>query len=253
MTSSLALHHDIVGPADGPALVVGPSLGTNLHMWDPQADALAERFRVVRYDHLGHGASAVPPGPYTVDQLADAVLSLVDGLGIGRFHYVGLSLGGMVGMAIASRVPDRVDRLAVLCTSAYLPPASGWRERAATVREHGTASIGEGAVDRWFTPAFTDPEPYLAMLAATPDEGYAGCCEAIAAMDLRPVIDRITARTVVIAGSADPATPPDHGRLIATTVPGARFEVVTGAAHLANVERPADVTALLLDHFGGAA
>lgn len=253
MTSSLALNHDITGPPDGPVLVIGSSLGTNLHMWDPQLDALAERYRVVRYDHLGHGASSVPPGPYTVEQLADAVLSLVAELGVRRFHYLGLSLGGMVGMAIASRVPDRVDRLVVMCTSAHLPPASGWHERAATVRAHGTASIGEGAVGRWFTPGFDDTEPYLRMLAATPDEGYAACCEAIATMDLRPVIDRITARTMVIAGSVDPATPPDHGRLIASTVPGARFELVTGASHLANVERPADVTALLLDHFGGAA
>ncbi len=250
MTSSLALHHDVAGRPDGPALVIGSSLGTTFHMWDPQFDALAQRFRVIRYDHLGHGVSAVPPGPYTVRQLADNVLSLVDELGIDRFHYLGLSLGGMVGMEIASRVPERVDRLALVCTSAYLPPASGWRDRAATVREHGTASISEGAIGRWFTPAFTGTEPYTAMLAATPDEGYAACCEAIAAMDLRSVIGKITAATMVIVGDADPATPPDHGRLIAATVRGARFEQVA-AAHLANVERPADVTALLLDHLGG--
>jgi 3-oxoadipate enol-lactonase len=248
--TSLELSYDVAG--DGPVLVVGSSLGTTMRMWEPQFDALAERFRVVRYDHLGHGGSSVPPGPYTVDRLADAVLSLVDDLGVDRFHYLGLSLGGMVGMTIAARLPDRVDRLALLCTSAYLPPAEGWLDRAATVRAEGTAAITEGALGRWFTPAFTDTDPYAAMLAATPDEGYASCCEAIAAMDLRPVIGGITASTLVIAGSSDPATPPEHGRLIADTVPGARFELVD-AAHLANVERPAEVTALLLDHLGGTA
>ncbi|HEY3748243.1 MAG TPA: 3-oxoadipate enol-lactonase [Pseudonocardiaceae bacterium] len=246
--TSLELSYDVAG--DGPVLVVGSSLGTTMRMWEPQFDALVERFRVVRYDHLGHGGSSVPPGPYTVDRLADSVLSLVDDLGVERFHYLGLSLGGMVGMTIAARLPDRVDRLALLCTSAYLPPAEGWLDRAATVRAEGTAAITEGALGRWFTPAFTDTDPYAAMLAATPDEGYAGCCEAIAAMDLRPVIGDITASTLVIAGSSDPATPPEHGRLIADTVPGARFELVD-AAHLANVERPAEVTGLLLDHLGG--
>ena len=252
MTSALALSHDVAGPQDGPVLVVGSSLGTTFHMWDPQFAALTRHFRVVRYDHLGHGASAVPPGPYTVDQLADAVLALVAGMGISRFHYLGLSLGGMVGMTIAARVPDRVDRLALMCTSAYLPPESGWRDRAAAVRADGTASLADGAIGRWFTPGFTDTKPYTDMLAATPDEGYAACCEAIATMDLRSRIGAITAATMVIAGKADPATPPDHGRLIADSVPGARFELVD-ASHLANVERPDEVNALLLDHLGGAA
>lgn len=252
MTSALALNSDVAGPPDAPVLVVGPSLGTTFHMWDPQFDELARRFRVVRYDHLGHGTSAVPPGPYTVDQLADAVVSLVDGMGIERFHYLGLSLGGMVGMTIAARLPDRVERLALMCTSAYLPPESGWRDRAATVRAHGTASLSEAAIGRWFTPAFTDTKSYTDMLAATPDEGYAACCEAIAAMDIRSRLGKISAATMVIAGTADPTTPPDHGRLIADAVPGARFELVE-ASHLANVEHPAEVTALLTDHLGGAA
>jgi 3-oxoadipate enol-lactonase len=237
------------GADDAPILLVGPSLGTTLHMWDRQLDALAEHFYVLRYDHLGHGGSSVPPGPYTVDQLADEVLALVST--IGRFHYLGLSLGGMVGMAIAARHPERVQRLALMCTSAHLPPESGWRDRAATVRAQGTAAITEGAIGRWFTPAFTDTEPYAAMLAATPDEGYAGCCEAIAAMDIRTRLPAITAPTLVVAGALDPATPPEHGRLIAYTVPDARLAVLPDASHLANVERPAEVNTLLLEHLVG--
>lgn len=244
----MTLHHDITGAADAPVLVLGPSLGTTLHMWDPQIAELSERFRVVRYDHLGHGGSPVPPGPYTVDQLTDEVLGLVDGLRVDRFHYAGLSLGGMVGMTIASRAPDRLDRLALLCTSACLPPAQGWFDRATTVRAQGTASITEASLRRWFTPSFLDTEPYVAMLASISDNGYAACCEAIARMDLRPVLGKITAPTLVIAGSADRATPPEHGRAIADAVASdARFEIVD-AAHLASVERPVEVTTLLLDH-----
>lgn len=241
----MTLNHSVTGPADAPLLVLGPSLGTTSYMWEPQLSTLSRSFRVLRYDHLGHGDSPAPPGPYTVDQLADEVLALVES--VERFHYVGLSLGAMVGMAIAARVPDRVDRLALVCTSAHLPPAQTWLDRAATVRSLGTASITDTVLARWFTPAYTDVEPYAAMLAATPDEGYAGCCAAIAAMDLRPVLGKITAPTLVVSGSADPAAPPEHGTLIARSVPHGRF-VTVAAAHLANVERPADVTALLLDH-----
>jgi 3-oxoadipate enol-lactonase len=253
MTSALELAYDVTGPEDAPVLLVGPSLGTTFHMWDQQLAALSDRFRVVRYDHLGHGGSAVPPGPYTVDRLADAVLALADFIGAERFHYAGLSLGGMVGMTIAARVPERVERLALLCTSAHLPPAEGWRDRAAAVRANGTESIADTVTTRWFTSSFTGRDTFIAMLSATSDEGYAGCCAAIETMDLRPVLGRITAPTMVIAGESDPSTPPDLGRLIADSVPGARFELVAGAAHLANVERPDEVTSLLLDHLGGTA
>lgn len=244
------LAYDLAGPADAPVLVLGPSLGTTRAMWDPQHALLCRRFRVLRYDLLGHGGSAAPDGPYTVDQLAGEVLSLLTG--IEHFHYAGVSLGGMIGMELASAAPDRVDSLALLCTSAYLPPAEGWLDRARHVREHGTASIADAYATRWFTPAFADSARYLAMLAATPDEGYAACCHAIADMDLRPVLDGITAPTLVIAGLDDPATPPEHGRRIAEAIPGARFVAVAGAAHLANVERPAEVTGLLAEHLEAA-
>jgi 3-oxoadipate enol-lactonase/4-carboxymuconolactone decarboxylase len=247
------LKFDLSGHADAPVLVLGPSLGTTLHMWDPQLPALRKHFRVVRYNHLGHAGSAEPPGPYTVDTLADEVLELLDDLGVGEFHYAGLSLGGMVGMAVAARVPERVRRLALLCTSAYLPPAEGWLSRAAAVRAHGTESIVESRLAGWFTRHFTDREPYAAMLRDTPDEGYAACCEAIAAMDLRPELGKITAPTLVVSGFDDPATPPEHGRLIADSVPDARLEVVADAAHLASVERPERITGLLLDHLVGDA
>jgi 3-oxoadipate enol-lactonase len=154
----------------------------------------------------------------------------------------------MVGMWLAINAPDRIDRLALVCTSAYLPEGN-WVERAAQVRTHGIASIADAVVSRWFTATFLATSPVAAdfrtMLTACPDEGYAGCCEAIAGMDQRGSLPAITAPTLVIAGADDPATPPPHGETIAAAVAGAQLVVLHNAAHLANVERADDVTALI--------
>ena len=183
------------------------------------------------------------------------MLDLADRLELQRFSYAGLSLGGMVGMWLAIHAPERVDRLALLCTSAHLPPAQLWRERAATVRAAGTcAAISEAVVSRWFTPAFTQRRPdvvasFTATLDGVDPEGYAVCCEAIAAMDQRDGLSRITAPTLVIAGAQDLATPPSgHADVIARAVPGSLLVTLDPAAHLAAVEQPGAVTALLLDH-----
>lgn len=253
MTSRL--HARIDGPDGAPVLVLGSSLGTTGEMWRPQLDALTQRFRVVRYDHAGHGRSALPAGPYTVAGLGAELLALLDDLGLRRVSYAGLSLGGMVGMWLAAYAPQRVERLALLCTSPRLGPARGWRERAATVRRDGTGAVAGTVVGRWFTPAFAATRPevvagYRATLAAIPADGYAACCEAIGAMDLRPDLPRITAPTLVVAGADDPATPLPHAELIASLIPGARLRVVGSAAHLANVEQPETVTELLLEHLG---
>ncbi|MEU4552079.1 3-oxoadipate enol-lactonase [Micromonospora violae] len=251
MTSRLRLTVD--GPPAAPVLVLGSSLGTAAAMWEPQVPALAQRFRVIRYDHLGHGGSAVPPGPYTLDLLGRELLRTLDDLDVPWVHYAGLSLGGMVGMWLAAHAPDRVRRLALLCTSASLGPAEQWRARAATVRAEGLPAIADAVVARWFTPAFAAARPavvaaHRAMLTANPPAGYAACCEAIATMDLRPDLGRITAPTLVIAGADDPATPVAHAREIVGRVPRARLAVLDAAAHLANVEQPEQVCRLLLRH-----
>lgn len=250
---TVGLNAVLDGPQDAPVLVLGSSLGTTAAMWDAQVPALARRFRVLRYEHRGHGGSPVADGPYRIAELADDVLALLDGYGVTSFRYAGLSLGGMVGMEIAGRVPERVERLALLCTSALLGPPEFWAARAAAVREGGMPAVADGVLARWFTPAFAEANPQTvawlrAMLLSTAPAGYAGCCDAIGGMDLRGRLGAIRAATLVIAGAEDPATPPEHGRAIADAVPGARFEVVAGAAHIANVERPAQVTELLLAH-----
>jgi 3-oxoadipate enol-lactonase len=198
----------------------------------------------------------VPPGPYAIDDLGGDVLRLVDRLGIDRFSFVGLSLGGMVGMWLAAAAADRVERLALLCTSAYMGATNGYRERAGVVRRGGVAEVAEAVVARWFTPRFVADSPgvverFRTMLVGVPREGYAGCCEAIATMDLRDRLSGITADTLVIAAEHDEATPPSHAEDIVSRVPGARLVVLTDAAHLANVEQPDAVTRLLAGHLGG--
>ncbi|WFE54693.1 3-oxoadipate enol-lactonase [Micromonospora sp. WMMD1155] len=250
---TVRLHLAVDGPQDAPTLLLGSSLGTAAAMWEPQIPALAERFRVVRYDHLGHGRSATPPGPYTMDLLGRELLRTLDDLDVPWVHYAGLSLGGMVGMWLAAHAPHRVRRMVLLCTSASLGPPEQWHERAATVRAAGLPTIADAVVARWFTPAFATTRPdvvaaHRAMLTAIPPDGYAACCEAIAAMDLRPALGRITAPTLVVAGADDRATPVDHAREIVGGIAGARLVVVGPAAHLANVEQPEQVGRLLLEH-----
>ncbi|GAA2845688.1 3-oxoadipate enol-lactonase [Streptosporangium fragile] len=242
------LHYEIDGPADARPVVLAGSLGTTLEMWDPQVGKLAEHFRVVRFDHRGHGRSPVN-GSCSIADLGGDVLELLDTLELSKVSFAGLSLGGMVGMWLASHAPERIDRLALLCTSAKLGTPASWSERAEAVRAGGTVSIAEAAAARWFTPAFTGRGPYLSMLAGIPAEGYAACCEAIGAMDLRPDLPSITAPTLVIAGADDPATPPEHAERIVEGISGARLAVLPGAAHLANVERPEEVSRLLVGHF----
>ena len=245
------------GPAGAPVLVLGSSLGTTADMWRPQLDALAERFRVVRYDHRGHGGSPAPPGPYRLDDLGADVLGLLDHLGHERVHLGGLSLGGMVAMWVAAHASQRVDRLVLVCTSARFGPPSFWAQRAAAVRAGGLPAVADAVVDRWFTPAFAAAHPEIVgwargMLTSCAPEGYAACCGAIETMDLEPVLGKITAPTLVIAGADDPATPPEHAERIAAGIPDARTAVVPDAAHLANVQQPAAVTRLLLDFLQGA-
>ncbi|MPY78948.1 MAG: 3-oxoadipate enol-lactonase [Actinophytocola sp.] len=251
---SVELHYVSDGPADGDVVVLSGSLGSDVRMWQPQVAPLADAgYRVVRHDHRGHGDSPVPPGPYTLDDLGGDATALLDTLGAVRVHWVGLSLGGMLGMWLSAHRPDRIASLTACCTSAKLGPPEMWADRARTVTEHGTSAVAEAVVGRWFTPAFAEANPdridfYQRMVAANPAEGYAGCCRAIERMDLLDVLGTITAPTLVIAGAEDPATPQEHGQRIADGIPGARFEVVDGAAHLGSAEQQEAITSLLLNH-----
>ena len=242
------------GPDDGPPVLLGGSLGTDLSMWDPQVPALSVNRRLIRFDHRGHGSSPAPPGPYTIDELGGDVVALLDSLEIEQADYVGLSIGGMIGLWLAINAPERIRRLVTVCTTAKAD-AAAYRERAAVVTTAGSPSgVAPAVVERWFTPAYARANPALiermrAMISATPAAGYAGCCEAIASMDLTAGLSRIVAPTLVIAAAQDPALPPSqHGELVARAIPGARYELLDGAAHLATVEQSAAANRLILDH-----
>lgn len=251
---TVEVHHEVTGPANGPVVVLAGSLGSDLRMWEPQVEPLvAAGFRVVRYDHRGHGRSPAPPGPYSLAELGEDLVALLDGLELPRVSLVGLSLGGMTGMWLARHHPSRLDRLVLCCTSAELGPREMWAERARTVRESGLDGIADAGVGRWLTHAGRAANPALSawlreMFTSQDPKGYASCCTAIETMSMVDSLPSVLAPTLVIAGAEDQATPPDHARRIAAAIPGARLEIVEGAAHLGNVERPAEFTALILNH-----
>jgi 3-oxoadipate enol-lactonase/4-carboxymuconolactone decarboxylase len=252
------LHHTTEGRAEAPALVLGPSLGTGLRLWDAQVPALARGHHVIRYDLPGHGAS--PAGtepPRTVAALAAHVLALADALGIDRFAYAGVSLGGAIGAHLAAHHPERVASLALVCTSADFGAPEPWYERAAHVRAEGLGRLVASAPSRWFTPGHVLNGATRALLAdqrAVDPAAYAACCEAIAAYHLDDAaLARVTAPTLVLAGRQDTATPPAHARRLADAIPRASLTEIDGAAHLAPVEQPARVTAALLAHLGSTA
>jgi 3-oxoadipate enol-lactonase len=254
---TVRLHHQVSGAPDRPTVVIGGSVGSTLAAWGPQLAALAGEFRVIAYDHRGHGGSPAPAGPYTLDDLAQDVLALLDDYHVTRAHVVGLSLGGMVAQLIAARQPHRVDRLVLLCTAAHYPDPRPWVERAATVRSGGTEAIADVVVDRWLTADYRRERPdqtarWREMLVGIDREGYAGCCEAIAGMDLRRDLSRIQAPTLVLAGAQDPAVPPEQMRELAAAISGSEFVIIPGA-HLPPLEHPDTVTALLLGHLGAVA
>ncbi|ACL57068.1 3-oxoadipate enol-lactonase [Methylobacterium nodulans] len=255
------LNYELSGPSGAPVVAFSNSLGTALAMWDPLVPALRGRYRVLRYDTRGHGASQVRDESASVEDLADDLLGLLDALGIARAHIVGLSLGGMTGQALAMRAPERVQSLTLMATAAHMPTEASWNERAETVRAQGTAAIVDVTMERWFTPDFPRTAPALVdpvrrQFLGTDRAGYAVCCHAIGRMDLRPGLGRIEAPTLVIAGRDDPSTPPAKSEEICEGIRHAELVVLPAARHLLAIERPEAAAAHLLaflDRHRGAA
>ena len=236
------IHAEVEGPERAPVLLLSNSLGTNLHMWDDQAGPLTRHFRLVRYDRRGHGRSGVPNGPYTMERLGRDVLAVLDGLDIARINWCGLSMGGMVGMWLGANAANRIDKLILSNTAAYFPDKSLWDARIKLVREKGLAAIVDANMERWFTKGFRERAAAAMakmreMFLATKVEGYVGCGEAIRDMDHRPLLSKITAPTLVIAGRHDPATTLEAGDFIKEHIPGAKIAVLD-AAHISNLEQP---------------
>lgn len=251
MTDGCSIAWRIDGPKDAPVLMLSNSLGTSMAMWNDQLPAFSRVFRVLRYDTRGHGSSSVTPGDYSLDRLGRDAVELLGSLDIEKAHFCGLSLGGMTGQWLGIFAPDRLDRLVLANTSSFMGPPSSWQGRMETVRDKGMAAIVDAVLERWYTPAFAaTAAPGLArtrqqFLMTYPD-GYAGCCAAIRDMDLRPIVGLVKAPTLVIGGSLDPATPPEHAEQIASTISGSRL-VWLEAAHLSNIEQPERFTQAVLD------
>jgi 3-oxoadipate enol-lactonase len=234
------IHYVFEGEPGKPVLVLSNSLGTNLSMWRPQLPEFLKSLRVLRYDTRGHGKSSVTSGPYSIEQLGKDVIALADELKLDRFHFCGLSMGGIIGMWLALNTPQRLNKLVLSSTAAKIGAPEMWNTRIDTVRKQGMKPVAAATIERWFTPSFRQKNPQVISsirktLEETSPEGYAANCAAVRDFDLREQLYLIHTSTLVISGKHDSATPPVDGRFLAEHIPGARY-VELNAAHLSNIE-----------------
>ncbi len=246
------LHYRIDGPADAPWLTFCNSLGTDLHMWAPQAAAFSAQFRILRYDRRGHGQSTAPPGLYGIDDLGADVLALWDALDIPRSHFCGLSIGGLTGQWLGIHAGARLHTLTVAATAAKIGTGQSWQARIAQVQQDGLPPLRQGTEERWFTPAFATEhrgvvDAVLEGFVATSTAGYVGCCNAVATADFRDQLDRITVPTLAIAGDDDPVCPAPDLQTIASGVADGHYIAVPGR-HICNLESPDAFIAALGAH-----
>ena len=245
------LYYELAGREDNPWLVLSNSLGTTLHMWDDILPRLAEEFRILRYDIRGHGLSSVPPRPYSLADLGNDLLSLLDELNIARCHFCGISISGLLGMCLGIHAPHRVERLILTNTASRIGTEAGWNDRIAQVLHGGTVSIADAGMQRWFTPGFRGRAPQRvaemrAMMSAISTEGYAGCCAALRDTDQTADLHRILAPTLVVSGTFDPGTTVADGKALAQRIRGSQYlELAT--AHLSPVEAPEEFSNAVLN------
>jgi 3-oxoadipate enol-lactonase len=239
------------GHETAPALMLCNSLGTDLHLWDAQAPEWAKSFRVVRYDRRGHGRSGLGHAPRTMDTLGRDALAIMDALGLDKVHWCGLSMGGMVGQWLGANATERIEKLILSNTSAYFADKQRWNDRIRAIREKGLDAVADGIMNIWFSADFRAREPETVarmrrMLCETPIEGYIASCESVRDMDLRPLLPKITAPTLIIAGRHDQSTPLPMAEFLRDNIKGAAFCKLE-AAHISNVEQPAVYTDTVLD------
>src|SRR5215475_41270 len=250
--NGIAVNYTLDGPAAAPVVTLSHSLATDLSMWDPQLKALTARYRVLRYDTRGHGGTDAPAGAYTLDQLADDAQALLKALGVAKTHWIGLSMGGMIGQTLALKSPDLFLSLSLCDTSSRIPAEAKplWADRIKTAQTQGMEPLVEGTIGRWFTAPFREQhkdvvDPVRAMIRNTKPQGYAGCCHAISALDLTDSLPAIKIPTVVIVGEEDQGTPVAASQAIQAKIAGSQLEILKSAAHLANMEQPEAFTKAL--------
>src|SRR5512135_156113 len=236
--NGMRMNYELSGKKDAPVVALSHSLGSSLVMWDPQMEVLRSDFRVLRYDTRGHGGTDAPAGPYTLDLLAEDMVSLLDALKIDRVHFVGLSMGGMIGQSLGLRHADRLRSLCLCDTSASLPQEAQplWRERIEAARKMGLGCLVEATLERWFTPTFLQQNPPMLGIIRreflkTPQDGFVGCCEAIRRLDFLDQLAKIRTPTLIVVGEDDPGTPVSASRAIHEKIAGSKLVVLPGARH----------------------
>ena len=243
--NGISMNYSLEGRDGAPVVMLSHSLATNLTMWDPQVPALTSRYRVLCYDTRGHGGTDAPEGPYSLEQLAEDARALLRALGIARTHFIGLSMGGMIGQVLGLRHPEILHSLVLCDTSSRVPADAGpmWEERIRVAQTQGMEPHVEPTVGRWFTAPFCERhpevvEPVRAMLRSTSPQGYIGCCQAIARLNLTDRLPAITVPTLIIVGEDDPGTPVAASQTMHERIKGSELTILKSASHLSNVEQP---------------
>jgi 3-oxoadipate enol-lactonase len=250
--NGIGVNYTLDGPATAPVVTLSHSLAADLTMWDPQMTALTRKYRVLRYDTRGHGATDAPAGPYTLDQLAEDARALLQALGMARTHWIGLSMGGMIGQTLALSSPGLFQSLSLCDTSSRIPAEAKplWQERITTAQTQGMEPLVEPTIGRWFTAPFRETgmevvDRIRTRIRTTSPNGYAGCCAAIAALDLTDRIAAIKAPTLIVVGEEDQGTPVAASQAIQAQIAGSQLEIIKSAAHLSNLEQPEEFTRII--------
>jgi 3-oxoadipate enol-lactonase len=258
--NGIETYYEIHGPEGAPWLVLSHSLACSVRMWDPQIEALRDRYRILAYDTRGHGASAAPPGPYTLEMLADDLHGLLGSLGIAQPHFCGLSMGGMIGQTFALKYPGVLRTLALADTTSRYPKEALplWDERIRLAQSQGMGPLVQPTLERWFTGAFRENNAAAVqavgkLILATPVAGYAGCSRAIPQIDLTARLKEIRCPILVLVGEDDPGTPVAMAREIHAAAPGSQLVILPRAAHLANIEAAEAFTRALATFLQSAA
>lgn len=253
--NGIEINYEIAG--EGPWVALSHSLACNLHMWDDQMAVLTKKYKVLRFDTRGHGQSGAPPGPYTLEQMADDVKGLLDALGIKHTHWVGLSMGGMIGETFALRYPGVFESLVLADTTSRRPPDAEqmWGERVRLAQEKGMEALEEGTLARWFTEPYRNAHPDVmarigSAIRATPVAGFAGCCQAISKIDLLDRLHEIKCPVLIMVGDQDHGTPPEMARRIHENLPGSELRIIASAAHISNIEQAEVFNQALLGFLG---
>ena len=250
--NGITMTYALDGPSDGPVVMFSATMMCTHTIWDKQVAALVPEYRVLRYDTRGHGGSEATTGPYTLDLLADDAVALLKALNIDAAHFVGLSLGGFIGQALACRHPGAVASLVLCDTACQMPPESMWDDRIEAVRREGVGSFPELMVKRWFTDAYRDANPHemdpiKKMIGAMSIDGMIGCCHAVKNMNNAPILKNIKSPTLIIVGEHDISTPLAAAEVLHSGIKGSELRIIEGAAHVTNFEQPERFNAALLE------